>query len=211
MSKRLSLEETLYQLKNWRESGDKEALTLLVLSNQGLVFLFANKYCNNVIPREDLQSICNEALIRAIHQFDYVNRPIEGFSSYIATAIEREISTQFKINNRHSHVMSFNQPIYEDKDGNSIKLEDTIDSGSEKELENKNNQYVVQELLTNLTSKERQAIILRYGLDGNGEKTLEEVGQILGYTRQGIYFLEKKALVKMKKAISITNPLFYKK
>lgn len=199
MVKRLTLEETLENLKKWREHGDEDALTLLVLSNQGLVKYFAYKYGNDVISSEDLQSIGNEALIRAIHQFNYINRSIEGFSSYISTAIEHQIILEFKKNNKHSHVISFNQPIYEDRDGNSISIENAVDSDSVKSIDNQNNILVIRQLLTYLTEKERQIIILRYGLDCGQERTLEEVGDILGYSRQGIYYREQKALKKMRK------------
>jgi len=199
VDKRLSLEETLENLKKWRESRDEEALALLVMSNQRLVKHFAYKYGNHVISSEDLESIGNEALIRAIHQFDYINRDIECFSSYISSAITHQISVEFRKNNKHSHVISFNQPIYQDKDGNVINIDSLVSSGSEKDIDKRTVAFTIKELLNRLTLKERQIIILRYGLDGNQERTLEEVGEILGYTRQGVHYQEQKALQKMKK------------
>lgn len=182
-----------------------------MLSNQGLVKYFAYKYDSGVIPREDLESIGNEALIRAIHQFDYINKSIEAFSTYIGNSIEHEINVQFKKNNKHSHVISLNQPIYENNDGNTLDLENMIDSNSEKEFDKKNDIYVVRKLLTYLTEKERQVIILRYGLDGSEERTLEEVGNFLGCTKQAIYQQEQKALEKMRRPMRATNPMFYNK
>lgn len=197
MVKRLGLQETLEKLKLWRESFDEDALTALVLSNQGLVKHFAYKYGNNVISSEDLQSIGNEALIRAIYQFDYINRPIEGFSSYIMVAIEHEISVEFRKNNKHSHVISLNQPLYQAEDGDSINFENIISSDSEKLFEHKLNSNIVREFLNLLTPREREIIILRYGLDRNQPRTLAEIATIFGCTKQAINLIEQKTLRKM--------------
>ena len=208
MVERLNLEETLENLKKWRECGDEDALTLLVLSNQGLVKHFARKYASDVISREDLESIGNEAMIRAIHRFDYINKSIHCFSTYIGNSIEHEISIQFRKNNKHSHVISFNQPIYEDKDGDVINIGSLISSDSEKDFDRQDNTILIKQLLACLTEKECQIIILRYGLDGYQERSLEEVGQILGYTIQGVHYQEQKALKKMKNPTIIKDYIF---
>jgi|GEM_PF-670723 len=52
-----------------------------------------------------------------------------------------------------------------------------------------------------LTPKEKQVVILRYGLDETGEpRTLEEVGEILDITRERVRQLEARALKKLKEA-----------
>jgi RNA polymerase primary sigma factor len=48
--------------------------------------------------------------------------------------------------------------------------------------------------LDKLNEKQRQVITLRFGLDGQGERTLEEVGQIYSVTRERIRQIEAKAL-----------------
>lgn len=49
-----------------------------------------------------------------------------------------------------------------------------------------------------LTEKEKQIIMLHYGLENNESKTLEEIGNILGVTRQRIFIIEKRAFEKLK-------------
>ena len=68
---------------------------------------------------------------------------------------------------------------------------------------------MIRHLLTYLTEKERRVIILRYGLDGSEERTLEEVGEFLGCTRQAVYQQEQKALQKMRKPMFTKIPRLY--
>jgi len=52
---------------------------------------------------------------------------------------------------------------------------------------------------TNLSEKERNILIHRFGLYGEKQKTLKEVGEIIGYTAMGVQKIENKALEKIKK------------
>ena len=53
--------------------------------------------------------------------------------------------------------------------------------------------------LDELTPREREVIRLRYGLDGNEPRTLEEVGRTLEVTRERVRQIESSALVKLRK------------
>ena len=47
------------------------------------------------------------------------------------------------------------------------------------------------------SDRERQVITMRFGLDGKGERTLEQLGKIFGITRERVRQIEEKALEKL--------------
>ncbi len=61
----------------------------------------------------------------------------------------------------------------------------------------------VAELSSALTPKEQRVIDLRFGLNGNAPKTLEEVGAEFNVTRERIRQIEAKALEKLKRKVRI--------
>jgi len=56
----------------------------------------------------------------------------------------------------------------------------------------------IQEMLEQLTPQEKKIIIMRFGLDGNEPKTLREIGEKLGISRERVRQLETRAKKKMK-------------
>lgn len=76
------------------------------------------------------------------------------------------------------------------------------DTGEESPVEYANKMStkdLVQNMLTSLSDKERFVIERRYGLEGNAEQTLEEIGNQLGVTRERVRQIEVKALFKLKR------------
>lgn len=201
MTRRLTLDETKNCLKAWRELGDKEALEVLTICNGGLVVFFAKKYLGKGLTFEELQSAGNEGLLKAINKFDYNERSIEGFSSYISAAIENQIRIDLRKYNKHSHVLSFDQPIGQNKDGDEIKVEDIIGTDAEQLIEDVISEMkinIVREALKCLTSREQQIILLRFGLDDVHKKTQDEVAEIFGCSKATIAKQEQRALIKMR-------------
>jgi RNA polymerase primary sigma factor len=56
----------------------------------------------------------------------------------------------------------------------------------------------ISELLLTLTEREEKVIRLRFGLEDGKSRTLEEVGQLFGVTRERIRQIEAKALRKLR-------------
>lgn len=201
MAKRLSLDETKNCLRAYRELGDQDALALLITCNGGLVRFFTKKYSGKGLTFEELQSAGNYGLLNAINKFNYEERAIEGFSSYISMSIENQMKTELRKYNKHSHVLSFDQPIGQNKDGDEIKIEDLIGTDAEQLIEDIISEMkidIVRKALQCLTSREQQIIILRYGLDEAHKKTQDEVAEIFGCSKKTIAKQEQKALIKMR-------------
>ena len=78
-------------------------------------------------------------------------------------------------------------------DENSI---DPIDAVYSVELKT-----MVSTVLNTLPEKEREVIKLRFGIDGHPQRSLEEVGAILGYSREWIRRIEERALIKLRNPI----------
>lgn len=201
MNRILSLDETKNCLIAWRELGDKEALEALMVCNSGLVGYFAKKYLGKGLTFDELRSAGNEGLLHAIYKFDYSEKPIEGFTPYISVAIENQMRLELRKYNKHSHVLSFEQPIGHNKDGDEMKLEDLIGTDAEQLMEDIISRMkidIVREALQCLTSREQQIILLRYGLDDVHRKTQEEVAEIFDCSKKTIARQEQRALVKMR-------------
>ena len=56
----------------------------------------------------------------------------------------------------------------------------------------------ITKLLQNLTSRERLVLQLRFGLSDGKNRTLEDIGKMLGLTRERIRQIEKKAIAKLR-------------
>ena len=94
--------------------------------------------------------------------------------------------------------ISMNTPVGEEEDttlGDFIPDDEltpderAIESGMKEE---------VSKVLDSLTDREKQVITLRFGLEDGRERTLEEVGQKFGVTRERVRQIEKKALNKLR-------------
>jgi RNA polymerase primary sigma factor len=68
-------------------------------------------------------------------------------------------------------------------------------------LEEKTNADMVREVINILDPREMTILRYRFGLDGGGEKTLEEVGEKFGVTRERIRQIQNVALRKLRRKI----------
>lgn len=199
MARKLSLDETKRFLIAWREYEDKDALTVLVECNQGLVGFFISKNIGKGLSFDELMSAGNLGLLKAINGFDYKNVSIKAFSSYLAVSIDREMKKDIKKNDKHSDVISFDDHIYGEDD--DLTIEDIIGTDEDELLNSVIDNLkidIVRDALKSLSHREQQIILLRYGLDDKHRKSLEEVAEIFNCSRQSISLQEKRALIKMR-------------
>lgn len=96
--------------------------------------------------------------------------------------------------------VSLETPVGDDGE-NSLgdMVEDRTEMTPEEAMNALVQQEEVKELLETLGDRERQVIRLRYGLDDEKPHTLEEIGEILGVTRERARQIEARALEKLRK------------
>ena len=95
--------------------------------------------------------------------------------------------------------VSLETPIGEEDDshlGDFIKDENNM--SPEEYATNEMLKDEISEVLLTLTEREEKVIRLRFGLEDGKSRTLEEVGQMFGVTRERIRQIEAKALRKLR-------------
>ena len=97
--------------------------------------------------------------------------------------------------------ISLDKPLCEDYDGNQLVLSDILPSDEdveEKTVDEPADRQMINELISKLNHREREIMILRYGLMGHEELTQREVALKLGISQSYISRLEKRILNDMK-------------
>lgn len=95
-------------------------------------------------------------------------------------------------------IISLETPVGEEEDSILIDFIPSTSNDVEKSLYNKQLREAFEECFHFLTQREQEVLKLRFGFDTRGPKTLEEVGQIFGVTRERIRQIESKALRKLR-------------
>lgn len=190
--------ETLERLKN----GDPDARALLIERNLRLVSHIVKKYYSKTNDTDDLISIGTIGLIKAIDSFN----PDKGIrlATYASRCIENEILMHFRNIRKNSTDIYLGDSIEIDKDGNPLTVQDTISDNTDlaENLETKIKWEKVSEIIENMEDeREKEILILRYGLDNKKPLTQREVAQRLNISRSYVSRIEKKVLNDIKKAV----------
>jgi RNA polymerase primary sigma factor len=85
-------------------------------------------------------------------------------------------------------------------------IEDEKASTPYRQLEEKTVIRMIRDLMDDLTERESFILTCRYGLDGDGEKTLEQVGEKFGITRERVRQIQNSALAKMRQVLRDLEP-----
>ena len=97
---------------------------------------------------------------------------------------------------------SLDAPIGDDESNNFAEVvQDENAFSPYEELEDKTVTRMLQEMIKTLDPREATILRYRFGLDGGPEKTLEEVGQKFGVTRERVRQIQNIALSKLRKMI----------
>ena len=202
----LTKKEEEFYLERLRE-GDREkqneAKQILIERNLRLVAHIAKKYQGTEVEMEDLISIGTVGLIKAVMSFDKDKKSKLG--TYAARCIENEILMHFRARKKCSKEVSIYEPIGTDKEGNEISLLDIIETEQTDTVEQMQMQQDIRDLLNYidvvLEEREKEILLMRFGLRGQKELTQREIGEKLEISRSYISRIEKKALEKLKVAL----------
>ena len=182
--------------------GDEEAKSLLIERNLRLVVYIAKRFENTGVNIEDLISIGTIGLIKAVNTYK-AEKNIK-LATYASRCIENEILMHLRKTSNQRGEVSIDEPLNTDWDGNELLLSDVLGTEEDmvmKPLEEDTDRQLLSLALDRLEERERVIITLRFGLDGNPERTQKEVADLLGISQSYISRLEKRIIERLKKEI----------
>lgn len=184
------------------EAGDKNARAILIEKNLRLVSHIVKKYYSKTNDTDDLISIGTIGLIKAIDSFK-ADKKVR-LATYASRCIENEILMHFRSGKKQANDIYLNDTLEVDKDGNPLTIEDTISTPDDlaEDLETKIRWEKVAKIIENMEDdREKEIIILRYGLNNKKPLTQREVAQRLNISRSYVSRIEKKVLNDIKKKV----------
>ncbi len=180
--------------------GDMDARDKLIEHNLRLVAHVVRKYYTVNKNTDDLISVGTIGLVKAVDTFNNTNGT--RFATYAAKCIQNEILMLFRSQKKLGCEVSLNDTIDVDKDGNPLTyldiicVEDTIAEDIDKKIQiNKALSYIRD----NLDEREKQILVMRYGLGNTPAYPQREVARMLGISRSYVSRIEKSCLEKIKK------------
>ncbi len=186
------------------ENGDVLARNKLIEHNLRLVVFLAKKYENTNIDLEDLVSIGSIGLIKGINTFSR-GKNIK-LATYCSRCIDNEILMYLRKNKKTKADVSFEESLSFDADGNELHLEDILGTDPDivtKGLDEEIDKKILTEELSKLEDRDREIMILRYGLNGVEEMTQKDVAEKLQISQSYISRIEKKVIKRLKNIIKI--------
>ena len=198
----LTKEEEEYYVELYSK-GDISARDTLIEHNLRLVVFLAKKYENTNIDLEDLVSIGTIGLIKGIKTYR-LGKNIK-LATYASRCIDNEILMFLRKNKKIKTEISFDESLSFDLDGNELHLEDILGTEPDivtKGLEDDLNKRIIVEEIDKLKPRDKQIIVMRYGLLTGKEKTQKEVAELLGISQSYISRIEKKVIKKIKNIVN---------
>jgi len=174
--------------------GDAAAREELIRHNLRLVAHVAKKYYALPGDQDDLISIGTIGLIKAVNTFDRARQA--RFSTYASRCIENEIRMSLRHGRKSAGTVSLQDAIETGKDGTALTVLDVVQDPycMEEALEKGDMAHRLHLLVQRLNGRQRQIILLRYGLGGQPPMTQQEVAALLNISRSYVSRLETRAL-----------------
>lgn len=198
-------EEEEQQVFTGLENGEKWARDKMIVHNLRLVIYIAKKFESSAVSVEDLTSIGSLGLIKAVNSF----KPSKNikFATYASRCVENEILMFLRKQSNKNTDISIDDALSVDSDGNELNLIDVLYTDEyevSKNIEQESEKKILWQSVYSLPERERNIILMRFGLDGISEKTQKEVADEIGISQSYISRLEKRIFKKLKKELERT-------
>ncbi|NMM65608.1 RNA polymerase sporulation sigma factor SigE [Clostridium sp. P21] len=185
------------------DGGEENVKSTLIERNLRLVVYIARKFENTGVNVEDLVSVGTIGLIKAVNTFD-PGKKIK-LATYASRCIENEILMYLRRNSKVKAEISFYEPLNIDWDGNELLLSDILGTDNDvvyNLIEDEVDKQLLMVAMKKLSDREKEIVNLRFGLNGQNEKTQKEVADMLGISQSYISRLEKRIIKRLKKEIN---------
>ncbi|MGI6754006.1 MAG: RNA polymerase sporulation sigma factor SigK [Eubacteriales bacterium] len=188
------------------KNGDEEARQRLILHNLRLVAHIIRKYYSGSKCQDDLISVGSIGLVKAVDSYN--QNKTTKFATYAAKCIQNEVLMFFRSQKKLANEVSINETIDIDRDGNPltyidvISCDDTVAEDVDRKMQTDRMYYFINNVLS---EREKQIIIMRYGLYGSRQFTQREVALAMGISRSYVSRIEKSALDKLFEAFDGKN------
>lgn len=193
----LSLEEEQL-LSEKLATGDDSAREKLIVHNLRLVVYIAKKFESSGVSLDDLISIGTIGLIKAVNTFS-PEKNIK-LATYASRCIENEILMYLRKIASQKMVVSLDEPLNVDWDGNELMLADVLGSDGDeisREIEEDDEKRILMQIIEDLPEREKTIIEMRFGIGNREELTQKEVADIMGISQSYISRLEKRIIRKL--------------
>ena len=184
------------------DAGEEAVRQTLIERNLRLVVYIAKRFENTGINIEDLISIGTIGLIKAINTYR-TDKNIK-LATYASRCIEYEILMYLRKSSSQRNEVSLDEPLNTDWDGNELLLSDVLGTDADtvmRPIEEDVDRQLLSAAIEKLSEREREIIVLRFGLQGHQEQTQKEVADRLGISQSYISRLEKRIISRLKREI----------
>ena len=180
-------------------NGEVYAKNKLFEHNLRFVVFLSKKYDNTGLDLEDLVSIGTIGLIKGVNTYK-LDKNIK-LATYVSRCIDNEILMFLRKNKKRKSEVSFEDSLSYDAEGNELHLEDILGTDKNvitKKIEDKELEKLLYEEINYLKPRDREIMILRYGLYNFQDLTQKEIAEKLGISQSYISRIEKKVIKKLK-------------
>lgn len=182
------------------QQGDEEALNTLVEANLKYVVTVAKKFSWSGIPIYDLISEGNLGLITAAKKFN----PEKGtkFITYARWWITQSIQSFVDNSGYDVEITHMDDYIFNDENG----VDDTVNYDFEEEVHDiQGRTNAINELLSCLNKREFRILQSYFGLNGEKEKTLDEISKEIGLTQERVRQIKDIGIEKLQFKVMSNN------